>query len=89
MRIKEPFVLRKVGKDYVVVDPDQGTVDMSRVFSFNASSAFLMESLKGLDFDVADVANLLIQEYGIDAETAERDSVRLVNQLKDNQVIIE
>lgn len=89
MRIKEPFVLRKVGKDYVVVDPDQGTVDMSRVFSFNASSAFLMESLKGLDFDVADVANLLIQEYGIDAETAERDSVRLVNQLKDSQVIIE
>ncbi|MVZ65747.1 PqqD family peptide modification chaperone [Sphingobacterium sp. DK4209] len=89
MRLKEPFILRRVGKDYLVVDPDQGTVDMSRVFSFNATSAFLMEALKGRDFDLADVANLLMQEYEIDAETAHRDSKLLVNQLKANQVIIE
>jgi len=87
MKIKDNLVLRKVGKDYVIVDPNQGQVDLSRVFSFNESAAFLIESLGGKEFDLETASTILQNEYGIEPERAINDCRAILVQLKEQHLL--
>jgi len=86
MKIRNNITLRKIGNDYLVVDPDQGQVDLTRVFSFNSTAAFLIESLKGKVFGIEDAARVLQQEFDIDEETALSDAGAILLQLKSHHL---
>lgn len=65
MRLREGLVLRKVGDDNVIVDPGQGVVDLSRVFTLNETAAWLWEKIINRDFEVDDLVNLVKEEYDV------------------------
>lgn len=68
------------GENVVIMQGNAGS-DMTRIISLNETSLLLWNKLQGRDFEVADVAALLIEEYGIDTKTAETDAKAWVNKL--------
>ena len=76
------------GENVVIM---QGTVgsDMTRIISLNESSLLLWNALQDKEFEVADVANTLVENYGIDLATAERDAKAWVEKLQECNLISE
>ena len=74
------------GENVVIM---QGTVgsDMTRIISLNDSSLLLWNALQDKEFEVADVANILVENYGIDLATAERDAKAWVEKLQECNLI--
>ena len=74
------------GENVVIM---QGTVgsDMTRIISLNDSSLLLWNELQDKEFEVADVANILVENYGIDLATAERDAKAWVEKLQECNLI--
>ena len=71
-------MLRHVGDDYIIVEPGQDQIDMSRVYTLNETAAWLWEQLQGKDFTLADVTTLLLDRYEVDEQTAEQDAAKLI-----------
>ena len=51
--------------------------------SLNNSAAFLWKQVEGKEFDDTTLADLLVEEYGIDRELAEKDSKAIAAQWLD------
>lgn len=88
MKLRNDISLRKVGKEYIIVDPSQDMVDMSKVFTLNETAAFLWEELQGLNFELEDMVELLLDHYEIDRETAEKDCLKLIEVLQNGSLIV-
>ena len=71
-------MLRHVGDDYIIVEPGQDQIDMSRVYTLNETAAWLWEQLQGKDFTLADVTALLLDRYEVDEQTATQDAAKLI-----------
>ena len=89
MRIKDRLILRHVGNDYIIVKPEQDTVDMTKVYTLNESLAWLWEKLKGIDFTEDSVADLLVERYDVDKEHALKDVHILIQDLIAQELIYE
>lgn len=78
MKIRSELTLRKIGDDYLIVEPDQGMVDFSRVFSLNHTAAYLFTQLQGKEFEIESAQMLLKERYGITEDVADRDSKTII-----------
>ena len=83
MKIKEGFRMRPLGDGFIVTGEGIAQVNFNKMISMNATAAFLWESLEGKDFTTVDVKRLLLDKYGIDDATAERDSAAIVLKWKE------
>ncbi len=81
MKINEKYKVREMAGEHVVIMQGRYGADMTRVISLNESSLYLWNELQGKEFEVADVAALLVGRYGIDVQTAERDAAAWVEKL--------
>jgi len=91
MRLKEGLVLRKIGEDYVVVSPEQGMVDLSKVYSFNETAAWLWEKLNGKDFDLITMVDLIKDHYDVEylpSDQIENDMAGLINFFEENGLLV-
>ncbi|MGJ1194281.1 MULTISPECIES: PqqD family protein [Sphingobacterium] len=88
MKLRNDITLRKVGKEYIIVDPSQDMVDMSKVFTLNETAAFLWNELQGIDFELEDMINLLLDNYETEREVAEKDSMKLIEVLQNGNLTI-
>ncbi|MGJ1416810.1 PqqD family protein [Sphingobacterium multivorum] len=88
MKLRNDITLRKVGKEYIIVDPGQDMVDMSKVFTLNETAAFLWNELQGIDFELEDMINLLLDNYETEREVAEKDSIKLIEMLQNGNLTI-
>ena len=91
MRLKEGLTIRKIGEDYVIVAPEQGMVDLSKVYSLNETAAWLWEELEGKDFQLSDMIDLLRGQYDVDDLTDEQlsqDMEDLVSFFNENGLLI-
>lgn len=89
MKTKKGYTLRSIGNETLLVPETLGcAIDFSRMISLNASAAFLWKAVEDKDFDADTLANLLIEEYGIDNDTAKRD-VEALLQSWENAGILE
>jgi len=70
MKIKENLVLRRIGSEYVIIVPGKDTVDMTKVYSLNETSAWIWEQLKNEDFTIEQVVELVMQYYEVDQDRA-------------------
>lgn len=52
-------------------------INFNKLISLNQTAAFLWKNLEGKEFTEQEMAQLLIDEYGIDMELAMKDSVNL------------
>ena len=81
MKFKEGYKVRSMAGENVVIMQGTAGSDMTRIISLNDSSLLLWNELQGKEFEVADVAAILVETYGIDAEVAERDAKAWVKKL--------
>ncbi len=86
MRIKEGYLLRTVAGSNIVVPVGEGTIDFSGVIQLNEVGAFLWKALeKGSDKE--SLVKLLLSEYDVDKETADKDVSDFLVKLKEASLI--
>ena len=81
MKFKEGYKVRSMAGENVVIMQGPAGCDMTRIISLNDSSLLLWNELQGKEFEVADVANILVETYGIDLAVAENDAKAWVEKL--------
>lgn len=80
MRIKEGFILRTICGQSVISGEGSANVNFSKLVSLNETAAYLFKALQGKDFTPELMADLLLEEYEVDRETALKDSKTLCEQ---------
>lgn len=80
MKTNPNLKLRKLGAKYIIVQASADQVDMSNVYTMNASAAYLWErAAKAPEIDLtAEIfAAWLVEEYDIDKATASADAAEI------------
>lgn len=80
MKIIEGFRLRDVMGQATVIGEGVNQVNFNKLITLNSSAAFLWKQVEGKEFDDTTLADLLVEEYGIDRELAEKDSKAIAAQ---------
>ena len=78
MKIKDGFVLREMCGENIVAGEGLEHINFNKLISLNATAAFLWKALVGKEFTAEEMAQLLVNEYGIDMELALTDSRNLM-----------
>ena len=81
MKIKDGFVLRSIGDNYMVVGEGLAQIDFNKIISLNSTAAFLWKAVQGKDFDARTLTDLLLGQYEVDEATALRDATVLLEEL--------
>lgn len=81
--------MRSMAGENVVIMQGTAGSDMTRIISLNDSSLLLWNELQGKEFEVEDVANVLVDTYEIDAALAERDAKAWIERLRECNLIEE
>lgn len=63
MRIKEGFVLHRIGDDCMVMHDGSTHIDFNQVINLNPTAAMLWEQLEGRSFDARRVTTLLREQF--------------------------
>jgi hypothetical protein len=80
MKIIDGFRLRDVMGQATVIGEGVNQINFNKLITLNSSAAFLWRQVEGKDFDESMLADLLVEEYGIDRELAEKDSKAIAAQ---------
>lgn len=90
MRINKDLVLRQIGNEYIIINPNGDSVNISNVYSLNETAAYLYNKLYALEsFTIEECTKFLLCEYDIDEDTVLTDLKDLLNQWKELNLIIE
>ena len=87
MKLKKEYKVRSMAGENVVIMQGAMGSDMTRIISLNNSSLLLWNALQDKEFEVADVATILVETYGIDLATAEHDAKAWVEKLQECNLI--
>ena len=74
MKIKKGFVLRQMCGENIVTAEGLEHINFNKLISLNATAAFLWEKVEGKEFTAEEMAQYLVEEYGIDMELALTDA---------------
>ncbi|MBQ8033522.1 MAG: PqqD family protein [Bacteroidales bacterium] len=77
MKIIEGFILRDIMGQATIIGEGAAQVDFNKLITLNATAAFLWRSVEGKEFDIDTLANLLVEEYGISSELAQKDAAHI------------
>ena len=77
MKIKEGFILREMCGENIIAAEGLEHINFNKLISLNESAAYLWQELIGKEFTAEDMAQLLIDRYGIGQELALNDSKNL------------
>lgn len=69
MKLKQEFVLRRIGADYILVPVASGGDTFAGLISFNETGAFIWQQIESGKNEEEIVAALL-EEYEVEPETA-------------------
>ena len=83
MKIVEGFRLRDVMGQATVIGEGVNQVNFNKLITLNSSAEFLWKAVEGKEFDVETLKSLLMDEYGIDAQLAEKDAESIAVQWAD------
>ena len=82
MKIKEGFILRKVGKQYVVVATGKASKDFNGMIRLNESAADLFGLMKA-DMTEKALVEALQAEYAVEEAIAKEDVSMFLSKLKE------
>ena len=82
MKIKDGFVIEKVGSRYLAVAVGERADEFNALIRMNGTSAFIWQSLSECDRTVEELVGLMTSEYAVDKKRAEKDVVAFVDQLR-------
>lgn len=89
MKLIPNLKLRNVGSQYMIVRNDEGNVNVTNVFSLNATAAWLWNEAYGREFTPTDLRDALCRHFDVVAERAEADVARLIQVWRENRLLIE
>jgi len=92
MRLKSNLILRKMGDDYIIVEPELGMVDFSQVYRMNESAAWLWEELQGKKIIIEELVELVMSRYEIglkDRKDIRQDIQELLAIWQNNHLLIQ
>ena len=72
MKFKEGYKVRDIAGEHVVIMQGRFGSDMTRVIALNETSLLLWNELQDKEFDIDTVKQVLLDNYDVDAETADR-----------------
>ena len=87
MKTRKGFVLRPLGKEHILMAEGLEAEGFGAMISMNESAAFLWKAIDGKDFDAEMLMELLMEEYGITHEVAERDVTAMLQAWKEMKII--
>lgn len=87
MKFKEGYKVREIAGESVVIMQGRFGVDMTKIISLNSSSLLLWKALQNREFEVADVAAILLENYEVEASVAQADAEAWVAKLKECKLI--
>ena len=79
--------MRSLGREFILVAEGLEAADANRLISMNESAAFLWKAVEDKEFDADTLIGLLIEEYGITHEVAEKDVASLLETWKQADII--
>lgn len=79
MKLRKELKLRQIGKDYIIVEPGQDKVDLSKVYTLNETAAWLWEVLHPQEFTKEEMVEKLLEEYEVSEEQASKDVQKLLD----------
>lgn len=88
MKIKDGFVVNKVGSQHVVVPVGQASVERHCMIRLNGTGAFLWNQLSA-DATEEALVQALLAEYAVDEETARADVAAFLGKLRDADLLDE
>ena len=81
MRIKQEYKVREIAGESVVIMQGKQGADLTQIITLNDSALMLWNALQGKDFEAGDAAEVLMQNYEVEAEVALRDATAWVERL--------
>ena len=78
MRINDRFVLRQLGDNIYIVETINRETKFNKIVTFNSSAAYLWDQFYDKEFSYEEVAESIINKYGVDSNTAKHDAVELI-----------
>lgn len=82
MRIKETYKIREIADEYLIVNQGQPDGDMTQVISLNDTAVLMWRTFEGREFTAADVAQMLMDTFGIGQALADKDAIAWTESLK-------
>ena len=83
MRIKQEYKVREIAGESVVIMQGKQGADLTQIITLNDSALMLWNTLQGKDFEAGDAADVLMQNYEVEAEVALRDATAWVERLSE------
>lgn len=79
--------MRPLGQEYILVAEGLDVVDATRMISMNATAAFLWEEVADREFDAQTLVDLLVDNWDVTPEIAEKDIATLLKSWERAEVL--
>ena len=89
MKLKDGFVLNKVGGAYLAVAVGDRADEFSALIKLNGTGAFLWELLAKKDYTAEELTEALVSEYDAPIELARADVMRFSEELRSGGLLDE
>ncbi len=87
MKIKPTFKVREIAGESLIVNQGTFEINMTKVISLNSSAKMLWDSFSGVDFTVEQVADKLVEVYGIESDMAHADASKWIAMLQEQNIL--
>lgn len=87
MKINEKIKIRDVAGEHIVIMPESGSTDMTKVIALNESALTLYNALRDKEFTLDEAVRVLTDEYDVIEADARRDAESWINEMKNNGLI--
>ena len=87
MKIKNGFILRKVGKQFVVAATGEASKNFNGMMRLNEEAAFAFQQLKN-DITEEQLAVALVEKYGTDLEQTRADVAYFLATLREADALV-
>lgn len=88
MKLKDGYILRKIANTDMIVPIGENIANFNGVISLNETAAFLWKGIKN-GLELPNLVEALVNEYQVDKELAEADTMDFVAKLKEANLLIE
>ncbi|MDO4977699.1 MAG: PqqD family protein [Eubacteriales bacterium] len=86
MKKLEEFIMRNIAGENILVPVGATTQKFNGMISLSETAAFIWENLEKCE-GIEDMVDLMLEEFEIDRETAEKDTKQFIDELKANGFI--
>ena len=83
MKLKEGFVLRPLGTEYIVLGEGLAQVDFNKMVTLNETAAYLWKGVEGKEFTAETLKNLLLDRFDVSEEIAAKDAEAIAAKWKE------